>query len=141
MKYLLLLLNFLAVSVFANVSEVSENIEVFKCDRNLKVSLTRILPLEKNKALMMISGIEHKLNNIVLKYDIETNGNYKRFKTQFEGSDIFTLVDSVQGSEHPSLSLPGIKSKLYLSFDNDLSSNASSAELLKKHQQQKSEGV
>ena len=142
--YLALLLNFFIANVFADTLKVSENIEVYSGDKNLKVSVVRILPLESNKALLMVSGIDHELNKIVFEYDIATDGGHRRFKTQLAGRDYYALVESSRwGSKYQTFHLPNSKAneEIYLSFDEELSSKADAQELLKKHLKQESEGL
>lgn len=120
---------------------LSKNVEIYRGEGNLRVTLVRILPLDSNKALLEISGIDHELNGLVFNYDLTINDGNRRLTTDIYGRRYSSFVESKGwGGKSQSVYIPGQRDGLTLSFDSDASKAAKASSLLKKHKKQSAEG-
>lgn len=141
MKKLLVLIFVLLPGISYADIEVSENVEVYIGDGNLTVTLVRTLPLDANKALMRISGIDHELNDIVFLYDVAKNDNGRRLTTKLSGRQYTPFIESQRwGRASQELYLSGNRNPIPLGFDRDASGSADTSSLVTAYQEQASSG-
>lgn len=130
----------LSAQAFAQ-SDVSDNLEVYRGEGNLTATLVRILPLESNQALLKISGIDHELSGLVLKYDVTMNDGNRRLTTDLYGRRYSAFVESKNwGGKSQSLYLSGQRDGFALRFDAEASKATKSSDLLKEHKKQDADG-
>lgn len=146
MKKLLIILNLSILALLPTHSfaalKLSDNIEVYRGEGNLRVAVVRLLPLEDNQALVRISGIDHELNGLVIQHSVDTRDSNRRFMTKMHGRDFSTLVETTSWSyKSITLYLYGERKGLSLAFDQEGSKAINADELSNAHIRQASEGL
>ena len=131
---------FFSIHAFADI-DVSKNVEVYQGEGNLKVTVVRVLPLESNKALLEVSGIDHELADLVFMYDLKLHDGNRRLTTQIYGRSYNSFVESSGwSSKNQVLYMPGVRDGFDLVFDSEASDNAKSSSIVKRHKKQVASG-
>lgn len=131
----------LCVPAVAEIN-LSENVEVYRGDGNLVVTLVRVLPLEKNQALLEISGIDHELSGLVFNYDLIVSNGIRRLTTNLYGRRYTSFAESkIWGGKRTTLYLPGQRDGFPLSFDSKASKAVKPSSLSKRHKNQTAAGT
>jgi len=129
-----------SIQAFAEIN-LSDNVEVYKGDGNLTVTLVRVLPLDSNQALLSVSGIDHELSGLVFNYDLTFDGDNRKLTTDIYGRRYNSFVEtSSWGRKRQTLYIPGKRDGANLYFDSEASESAKPSELLKRHKEQKAAG-
>ena len=129
-----------SIQSFAEI-DLSKNVEVYKGEGNLTVTMARILPLDSNQALLSVTGIDHEVSGLVFKYDLTVENGNRRLTTDIAGRRYNSFVETSRwGGKVQTLYIPGKREGIHLYFDSEASEKVKPSSLLKKHKQQGKSG-
>lgn len=121
----------------------SEYARVYKGDGGLEITVVQLLPLEDNRALIEVKGIENEFDKLVIEHEIRKESRTGRaYVTQYKGKDFYTLrVDNAWRGESWTLWLPNVGHELSLRYDEEASKTRKPEDLVNKHVRLRDEGA